>query len=180
MIKNLIYDYEVKMPCYLTTKEELKQAEEEFQRRFKYSNILNNNTVYDRKESRLAGILGEIIFGKLYDIPMVSKDLTFDFEYYGLKIDVKCKLRKVKPKLDYEASFFTYQSTQYFNANVYYFMSTIMPMEQVWLCGFISKEKIMNHPEKVLWKAGQIDTRNGMEFKEDTICLPYKYLNMLI
>jgi hypothetical protein len=178
-MENLIYDRAVNMPCYLTTKEDMAQAEEEFQQRFIHGNILNKSTVYDRKESRLAGILGEIVFRKIYNISTIPEDLTIDYELGNLKIDVKCKLRKVRPKLDFEASFFAYQSTENYKSNMYYFMSTIMPMEKVWLCGFDTKENIMNHPKKVLWKAGQIDTSNRMEFKKDTICIPYKYLQQV-
>lgn len=175
-MNNLFYDYETKMPCYLTTKNDLNQAEEIFENNFQQSNILNRDTVYDRKESRIAGILGEIVFKNLYGSATASKNITYDFQCDNLNVDVKCKLRNVKPKLNFEASFFAYQSTKHFDAEVYYFMSTILPMNKVWLCGFASKKDIMNHAETILWKAGDIDRRNNMEFKRDTVCIPYKYL----
>lgn len=180
MDKNLFVDPVNKMYCYKTTKIDLDTAEAEFQARFNKTNIINKKTVYDRKESRIAGILGEIVFKNLYPAATKSKDLTYDFDYDGLKIDVKCKYRKVRPVDDFQASFFMYQANKGFNADVYYFMSTIRSFGYVWLCGTISKNNIMNNSNKEIWKAGQIDEANGMVFKEDTICLKYRYLDKVV
>lgn len=176
-MENLFFDNRAKMPCYLTDANDLEIAEREYERRFANGNVLNKSTVYDRKESRMAGILGEVIFSKLYKVTAIPKDLTIDYEYNGHKVDVKCKMRKVEPRTDFEASFFAYQATSKFNADMYFFASTTEKMDKVWLCGFATKAKIMNHPEMVLWKAGEVDERNGMQFKKDTICIPYRCLN---
>jgi hypothetical protein len=173
----LVMDKVNKMPCYKTSSKDLQEAETEFQARFSKSNIVNGNTVYDRKHSRIAGILGEIIFKKIYPNATRSKDMTYDFDVNGVKIDVKCKYRTVVPRQDYEASFFLYQSKEKFNAELYFFMSTIPSFEYVWLCGYMSKKDLLSDPHTELWKQGQIDKNNGMTFREDTICLKYKYLN---
>jgi hypothetical protein len=158
---------------------DLEDAECEFKHRFSESNLINSKTVYDRKHSRIAGILGEIIFKKMYPNAVKSKDITYDFDVNGEKVDVKCKYRTVNPKQEFEASFFLYQAGEKFNANLYFFMSTIPSFEYVWLCGYLSKEDILKDPHTEIWKQGQIDENNGMTFKEDTICLKYKYLNRI-
>jgi hypothetical protein len=166
-----------KMARYKTVPKDLEDAECEFKQRFSESNLVNSKTVYDRKHSRVAGILGEIIFKKIYPTAERSKDMTYDFNLDGNKVDVKCKYRTVNPRQDYEASFFLYQAGEKFNADLYYFMSTIPSFEYVWLCGYASKKEILENPNTEIWKQGQIDENNGMTFREDTICLKYKYLN---
>ena len=166
-----------KMPRYKTVPRDLEDAELEFRKRFPDSNLVNTKTVYDRKHSRIAGILGEIVFKKIYPKAVQSNDLTYDFDLQGNKTDVKCKYRTVVPRLEYEASFFLYQAGEKFNADLYYFMSTVPSFEYVWLCGYASKKEILEHPHTEIWKQGEIDENNGMTFREDTICLKYKYLN---
>jgi hypothetical protein len=168
-----------KMPCYKIVPKDLQDAENEFKHRFSETNMMNQKTVYDRKHSRIAGILGEIVFKKIYPEAIRSKDITYDFDLQGNKVDVKCKYRTVVPRLEYEASFFLYQADEKFNADLYYFMSTIPSFEYVWLCGYASKKEILENPNTEIWKQGEIDENNGMTFKEDTICLKYKYLNQV-
>lgn len=167
------------MPRYRTSPKDLQDAEWEFKERFPDNNIVNSKTVYDRKHSRIAGILGEIVFKKVYPEAIKSKDMTYDFDLQGYKVDIKCKYRTVNPKQEYEASFFLYQSDEKFKADLYYFMSTIPSFEYVWLCGSASKDEILNNPNTQIWKQGTIDESNGMSFIEDTICLKYKYLNKI-
>jgi hypothetical protein len=175
---NLILDSRNNMYCYLVSDAERELAEEDYQREFSETNLMNSKTVYNRKESRIAGILGEMVFKTLYpEAVKVIQDITYDFDYKNLKIDVKCKIRKVAPTYNFEASFFVYQSTGKFNADTYYFMSTTRDYQKVWICGWGSKDHILNHENMELWKAGTTDTNNGMSFKQDTICLKYKYLN---
>lgn len=162
---------------YKTVPNDLNEAENEYKSRFHSDNRMNSRTVYNRKHSRMAGILGEIVFKKMYSTATKSGDLTYDFNLEGYKVDVKCKYRTVIPRLDYEASFFLYQADEKFNADLYYFMSTIPSMEYVWLCGYMSKKGILENPHTEIWRQGEIDENNGMTFREDTICLKYKYLD---
>jgi len=175
----LSMDITTKMPFYKTSLYDLKEAEDEFEKRFCNSNLVNSKTVYDRKRSRVAGILGEIVFKKIFPEAKESLDMTYDFDLQGYKVDVKCKYRTVKPSLEFEASFFLYQSDEKFNADLYYFMSTVPSFEWVWLCGSMSKKGILENPNTEIWKQGQIDENNGMTFREDTICLKYKYLDRI-
>jgi hypothetical protein len=172
----LVMDRANNIPRYKTVPKDLEDAENEFKQRFSESNMINKKTVYDRKHSRIAGILGEIVFKKIYPEANKSKDMTYDFDLQEKKVDVKCKYRTVIPRLDYEASFFLYQADEKFNADVYYFMSTIPSFEYVWICGYATKRGILENPHTEIWKQGEIDENNGMTFRQDTICLKYKYL----
>jgi hypothetical protein len=163
---------------YETTPYDIELAEEEFNKRFQNNLSLNQKTVYNRRESRIAGILGEIVFQKMFPDAKKSppKDITYDFILKGKKIDVKCKYRKVPPKSNFEASFFSYQGADYFDVDLYVFMSTMGNLEKVWVCGYVSKNSFLNNPLKKLWIAGEVDSRNGMKFIKDTLCLPYSEL----
>ena len=175
----LVMDKTNKMPFYKPTFKDLQDAEDEFKVRFSKSNLVNDKTVYDRKHSRVAGILGEIVFKKIYPNAIRSKDMTYDFDVNGVKVDVKCKYRTVVPRQEYEASFFLYQLGEKFNAELYFFMSTVPSFEYVWLCGYMSKKDLLADPHTEIWKPGEIDKTNGMTFREDTVCLKYKYLNQV-
>ena len=180
MTEKLEYDRNVGMLRYKTTPEDIRKVMDQYNAQFGKSNILNGNTIYNKKESRIAGLLGELVYKILYPEAIKSEqDITYDFDHLGRKVDVKCKYRTVKPNLNFEASFFKYQSSKSFNADEYVFMSTIPSFEYVWLCGHASKDEILNNPHAEIWRAGDTDNSNGMHFKEDTICLKYKYLNQL-
>lgn len=177
MHNNVFMDTGNKMPCYKVEDEDVEKAEAEFNARFNNTNLINKRTVYDRKESRIGGILGEIIFKKLYPSSIKSiGDITYDFDYEGFKVDVKCKCRSVNPNPNFQASFFMYQANKTFNADMYYFMSTTHSLGYVWLCGVATKADIMSNPYREIWKKGMTDPSNGMYFKEDTIAIKYKYL----
>jgi hypothetical protein len=173
----VVFDKNAGMPRYTVTTEDIKKAESEYEKSFSNTNMVNSKTIYKRKHSRIAGILGEIVYQKLYPNAVKSNDITYDFDWEDCKLDVKCKYRTVIPNLNFEASFFLYQAGERFNADWYMFMSTIPTFKYVWLCGFISKKGILENPHTEIWKQGQIDENNNMTFREDTICLKYKYLN---
>ena len=107
MNKNLLtLDKTVNMPRYSVSKKDLIETEKEFCNRFPENNLINSKTVYNRKHSRIAGILGEMVFKNIYPEAQKSNDITYDFDWDGKRIDVKCKYRTVIPSLEYEASFF--------------------------------------------------------------------------
>ncbi len=163
---------------YHTTKDEIFYAKDIFAKRFSSSLSLNSRTVYDRMESRLAGIVGEIVYQNLF--PEAKQppdwDISHDFFHENKKVDVKCKFRKVDPKDNFEASFFAYQIKKSFNnIDKYVFMSTKGDFSKVWICGYIDKSDFMNRAK--LWKKGQSDPTNGKLFHEDTYSVFYSQLN---
>ena len=150
-------------------------AEAEFRSHMKNSIVLNEQTVYARKSSRLAGILGELVFAELYPQAKKSKNLGYDFLYNGLRVDVKTKCRHYPPRISDQASVFSYQNGKHID--LLYFMSTTPEFERMWLCGWITISEFMHHPELERWKGGQVDTNNGMKFIADTHSLKYEYLS---
>lgn len=179
------YDDENGFLCYKTKPEEIEYVINLYNLKFPDGNKLNRKTVYNRKESRIAGLLGEYVF-HLYlpnAIWKINKSLPYDFVVYGpndlnIKVDVKCKYRKVTPKPYFEASIYNYQaSSEFFGEVDYYaFLSTSGKFEKVWFCGMISKTDLVCSPDSVLWKKGQVDPSNNKVFHEDTLSTFYKNL----
>lgn len=164
--------------AYKPTRGDLDAMYAEHTRDFKNTNILNHRTVYDKEESRMAGILGEIVFQHyLGETGVRCKNLSYDYVFNGKKIDVKCKFRTVVPRPIFEASFFSYQADTYYKDVEYYaFLSTIRDYETVWFCAYSSKENWLHNPNGVLWKTGQIDPTNRKRFDKDTWSVFYKDL----
>jgi hypothetical protein len=167
------------IPYYKVTNTDIKKAKKIYRHNFKNNNLLNEKTVYDREDSRIAGILGEIVFKNIYPKAIESSnDYTYDFRIDNLFIDVKCKCRNVCPRLYFEASIYSYQLyNKSYATNTYYFMSTTKNFDKIWLCGFTTKQKIIKNSNTKVWKAGSADDSNGMIFKKDTATIRYKYLN---
>jgi len=136
---------------------------------------LNENTQTVKKASRLAGILGEIVFENIYPQARRSRDLNWDYNLQGNKIDVKCKLRKCEPNSHHEASLYQYQLPNS-PVEIYYFMSTTGLFNRVWLCGWINREDMLKHPNAKRWERGERDETNGKVFSTDTLNLGYEYL----
>jgi len=183
-MKNFFFDEKVGYLCYTPTKQDFEKAKELMILNYRNNN-LNSKTVYDRKESRLAGLLGEIAFGHLYENSEYTGkgDCPWDFVIWGrdginVTVDVKTKYRKVPPKPNFEASVFNYQaSSNHFGEVKYYvFLSTLGECEKIWFCGKIDKATLVCSPNSVLWKKGDIDPSNGKIFHEDTLSIFYKYL----
>lgn len=157
---------------YYTTQDDVALARKIYKDKFLSSSILNSRTVYGREESRVAGILGEIVFGHYlkngYNF-VGGGDVPFDFIFNDKKIDVKCKYRTVFPRKDFEASFFSYQGSSRFSQVDYYaFLSTMTDFRKFWFCGYVSKNNWINNPKGRLWKKGETDPSNKKRFDADT------------
>ena len=183
-MKNFFFDHKVGYPYYVPTQQDREKAKELFERNYRNNN-LNSRTVYNRLESRIAGLLGEIAFGHLYEnSEYVGKgNCPYDFVVYtpnvNFTVDVKCKFRKCPPKPNFEASVYNYQAVNEFFGEVgyYAFLSTTEGFGKIWFCGKISKTDLVCSPNSVLWKKGQVDSTNGKVFHEDTLSIFYKYLS---
>lgn len=166
---------------YNTKKEDLFEMENTFSKHFANNLSVNAKTVYNRPESRKAGILGELVFKKftgLHGVLPERGDLVYDIIVNGAKVDVKCKFRNVVPQSNFEASFFTYQASSHFKENQYYvFMSTIKDFSKIWICGYLSKTGWLDNPNGRLWKVGEVDPTNGKKFDAETWSVMYKFLN---
>lgn len=163
---------------YKTSRNQIFEAKRIFAERFSSSLSLNGRTVYDRMESRLAGIVGEIVYQSIFPNARktADRDIPYDFSHDGKKIDVKCKYRKVYPRENFEASFFAYQMGNKFQVvDRYVFMSTRDDFSTVWICGYIDKRDFMDR--SVLWRKGQIDPTNHKTFDADTYSVFYSQLD---
>lgn len=169
------------IPSVKIRPEDIQQAREEYQRAFKDEPILNSRTVHAREESRFAGILGEVVFERLYPkavrMSLADPGLAYDFRYRGVHVDVKCKVRTSPPKPDQEGSFFAYQASELKRLHVMlYFMSTTREFDRVWLCGFIPSNMFLEHDRMQVWQKGEIDPSNGKQFAEKTYGLTYWHM----
>ena len=183
-MKNFFFDEKVGCVCYTPTKQDREKVDYVFSTDYR-NNSLNSKTVYDRKESRMAGLFGEIAFSHYYENSEYTGrgDCTYDFIVFNKdgtnsKADVKTKYRKVPPRNNFEASVFNYQaSNNHFSEIDYYaFLSTCGNYEKIWFCGIIAKKDLTCNPNAILWKAGQVDPTNGKIFHKDTLSIFYKYL----
>jgi hypothetical protein len=165
-------------PVYHTCQTDVDLANRIYHDKFAQSNTLNSKTVYNRQESRIAGILGEIVFGRYLEDNykyVGMGDVPFDFIFNDKKIDVKCKYRTVFPRTDFEASFFAYQCSSRFSQVDYYaFLSTMTDFRKFWFCGYISKKDWIKNPKGKLWKRGETDPSNKKRFDEDTWSVFYR------
>jgi len=172
VVKNGLVGVEVPDPI-------LREMESEYVSKYPDQPVLNSHTVHKSSESRKAGILGELVFGWLYPESQKSEDLRWDFNHSGKRVDVKCKYRNVDPDLSkHEASVFYYQTSNRM-VDMYYFMSTIPSFRIVWLCGYISRQMLVCHPNRKVWQKGETDPSNGKVFRENTVSVYYLHINRI-
>ena len=113
----------------------------------------------------MTGFLGEVAFErtfKQFDY-VGDKSYTHDYEYKGLKVDVKAKSCNTPPKLNYNASVVRTRFSK-FEADVYFFMRVHKGLRKVWLCGWSPKKSIIH--KKRFNERGERDA-DGFRFKAD-------------
>lgn len=145
---------------------------------FKNNPVLNDMTQSRKQSSRHAGLLGEIIFERLYPTATKAENFSYDYLYDGIRIDVKCKLRNVPAHLGQDASIYEYQFKRC-GADAFYFMSTMPDFNRVWLCGWVGVEEMACHRKARSWGKGDIDPKNGKRFSIGTLNLGYRELRKI-
>lgn len=154
----------------------LREMESEYARMYPDQPVLNAHTLVKSPENRKAGILGELVFSKLYPECQKPEDLRWDFTVSGKRVDVKCKLRNVDPDLSkHQASVYLYQTTNRM-VDLYYFMSTVPTFRVIWLCGYISRQELLSHPKRRVWNKGDVSPSNGMVYKDNTVDIDYQHI----
>jgi len=171
----------LELPNVTVLPEERKEAEAEYKKLYSAEPVLNNLTVHKKEESRFAGIIGELVFQRLYPkagrVSLIDPGCPYDFRYIYEKVDVKCKVRTKAPKLEYEGSFFAYQLDELKRLDVLlYFMSTTKEFDRIWLCGYMPTVGFMNHPRLQVWQKGEIDQSNGKKYHAKTYGLAYEHM----
>lgn len=167
---------------YETTSEDITLMkflyEKDFHKRARY----NSYTVYEGKEHREAGIIGEIAF-QHYAGPrgVVPEGVHYGYDiiFCGDRVDVKTKLRNVIPVRKFEASNFSYQNDEEHKLTKYYaFLSTIPKYRYVWFCGWTTRDGFWKHPNGKFWKKGEVDSTNHKPFDADTWSVFYKDIHI--
>ena len=136
---------------------------------------INNSILQGR--GNLAGYLGEEALAPFVNAKIVSNNRGLEKYNHDLllenldRLEVKTKRRTVSPKGFYDVSIAKTSAHQ--RPDLYAFISlefskstkshpkTYYGLKSIWLCGFITAERFWQ--ESVLWKKGQIDTRNNFK-----------------
>ena len=122
-------------------------------------------TSFTKGKGNMTGFLGEVAFENSFEQfdYVGDESYTHDYEYKGLKVDVKAKSCTTAPKLDYNASVVSTKFSK-FGADVYFFMRVHKGLRKVWLCGWTLKKTIIH--KKRFDKRGSLD-KDGFRFKAD-------------
>ena len=96
--------------------------------------VLKNSV--EKGKGNVLGFLGEIIVAEYYNWT-IQNYYDYDIVHKNYKIDVKTKGRKVRPKEDYFATVFNYNTKQ---ACDYYYFVSLHNQEKAYLMGIIKKE----------------------------------------
>lgn len=136
--------------------------------------FVNENEIGERfefngtKEQQFIGLVGEIIVKMLFGIKhewTKGFDGGFDFQYKGLKIDVKTMGRNVDIKDHFVNNFIQHQIK--YDCHIYIFCSLNKRKNELTICGFISKKELLK--VATLIKKGSIRHRkDGSTFKSRT------------
>ena len=134
------------------------------------NNIGNRKEANGNKEEQFVGLIGEIMIKEVFNVQhewSVGFDGGFDFEYKGLKIDVKTMGRNVDIKDFYVNNFIGFQKN--FDCDIYIFCSLNKKTNELTICGYETKIELLK--KATLYKKGDVRTRsNGttFEMKADT------------
>lgn len=142
-------------------KEAKKKAEE--MGRLRHSILKGNGNI--------TGFVGEFMVANFLNAK-IENTYDYDLVKNDLKIDVKSKKCTTVPRLDYDCSVPAYNTKQ--KCDYYVFTRIMDNFETGWICGIISKEKFFKNAR--LYKKGEIDKSNWMEFKENSYNLKIKDL----
>ena len=150
------------MSRFITYKPTADDVAEAFRRSKKLGSL---KTSFTNGKGNMTGFLGEVAFEKTFKkfTYVGDKSYTHDYEYKGLKVDVKAKKCTSKPKLNYNASVVKTNFSK-FEADIYFFMRVHESLKKVWLCGWSHKRSIIH--KKRLNKKGERDA-DGFRFKAD-------------
>jgi hypothetical protein len=122
-------------------------------------------------QGNITGFLGEYMVS---DFLKARIENTYDYDLVknGIKIDVKSKKCTSIPRPEYDCSVPAYNTRQ--KCDYYVFTRIMDDFQTGWICGIISKENFFKNAR--LYKKGEVDKSNWMEFKEDSYNMKIKDL----
>jgi hypothetical protein len=131
-------------------------------------------------EQQLVGVIGQNMVNMALCTPFMQRDTGFDggfdFELFGLRIDVKTMGRTTPPRGDYVNNLLRSQIK--FDCNIYLFLSFNKTNNYLTFCGWITKESLLYRAK--LYRKDEIRERSdGSSFslKADTLEIENKQLN---
>jgi hypothetical protein len=144
--------------------------------------FVQNNNLGQRNDGsdgsvgqQLIGVIGQnmmaLALGKPFMQPSKTHDGGVDFEFFGLKLDIKTMGRTVPPQLDYVNNFMASQGK--YIVDGYVFSSFNKENNVLSICGWIPKELFMERAE--FFPKGMIRLRNDnttFETKADMYEIP--------
>tara|TARA_Y100000385_G_C13097926_1_gene642567 strand:+ start:2375 stop:2908 length:534 start_codon:yes stop_codon:yes gene_type:complete len=137
-------------------------------------NIGNRFEFNGSKEQQFVGLIGEIMVKRLFGFNHEFKngfDGGFDFEYKGLKIDVKTMGRNVDVK-DYFVNNFVAHQIKY-DCDIYIFCSLNKRKNELTICGHVGKKELLNVATLVK-KGSKRYRKDGSTFKSTTAMFEIK------
>ena len=151
------------MSRFITYKPTAEDVAEAFNRSKALGNL---KTSFTNGKGNMTGFLGEVAFEKTFKkfTYVGDKSYTHDYEYRGLKVDVKAKKCSSKPRLDYNASVVKTKYQQVRGRRILLREGTRRTSKRVWLCGWSPKKSIIH--KNRLNKKGERDS-DGFRFKAD-------------
>jgi hypothetical protein len=139
-----------------------------------------NRNSFMKGRGNIVGFLGEELVQSLSPDFKLVDGYDYDFEFRGLKVDVKTKRQTVAfaPKPDYEASIA--QESLHQKANCYIFCRVYQDPKTKeypfgWILGAISKMRYFEMSRKL--EKGQKDGNNGFVVVNDCHNLEYRLLS---
>lgn len=133
-----------------------------------------NKFTIRKKNSLYIGILGEVLYEKLFEGAVRINNFNYDFLYRGRKIDVKTKECKFKPKPHYSATVEAYTRYQQ-KCEAYVFFRIRRDHKVAWLLGSKNKSTFFKHAK--FYKKGDTAPGNGLIYKEDHYGIPISWLD---
>lgn len=122
-------------------------------------------------KGNITGFLGEYMVAD-YLKAKIENTYDYDLVKHGIKIDVKSKKCSSIPRIDYDCSVPAYNTKQ--KCDYYVFTRILDNFQTGWILGIISKEKFFKNAR--LYKKGEVDKSNYLEFKEDSYNIKIKDL----
>jgi len=122
-------------------------------------------------KGNITGFLGEYMVAN-YLKAKIENTYDYDIVKCDIKIDVKSKKCTTIPRMDYDCSVPAYNTKQ--KCDYYVFTRILDNFQTGWILGIISKEKFFKSAR--LYKKGEVDKSNWMEFKEDSYNMKIKDL----
>ena len=148
--KNFMIQLEIKKEWVEKAKEKAKEM-----------GVLNHSIL--KGNGNITGFIGEFMVENFLKAKIEN---TYDYDIIknNVKIDVKSKRCTSIPRPDYDCSVPAYNTRQ--KCDLYVFTRIMNTQDIGWICGVISKKDFFKKAR--LWKKGQVDESNMMEFKEDS------------